>query len=117
MAHGRCRQAPRIRCCAGRLNIEPNTLLRIRSVREIVAPLPYFTQLSPTTTGPVSTGLAVHGPERLPVVTDTATLQLVGIVSRSDLLKLHLPFLTKITRKNASSACGSPTATGTFHRF
>src|SRR5258708_16229024 len=35
----------------------------------------------------VATRLAVHGLERLPVVNDTNTLRLVGIVSRSDLIK------------------------------
>ncbi|MBK3745234.1 CBS domain-containing protein, partial [Paraburkholderia aspalathi] len=38
----------------------------------------------------VATRLAVHGLERLPVVTDAETLQLVGIVSRSDLVKPSL---------------------------
>jgi CBS domain-containing protein len=38
----------------------------------------------------VATRLAVHGLERLPVVTDSETLQLVGIVSRSDLVKPSL---------------------------
>jgi H+/Cl- antiporter ClcA len=35
----------------------------------------------------VATRLAVHGLERLPVVTDAATPHLLGIVSRSDLIK------------------------------
>ena len=35
----------------------------------------------------VATRLAVHGLERLPVVADRQTLRLVGIVSRSDLIK------------------------------
>jgi H+/Cl- antiporter ClcA len=35
----------------------------------------------------VATRLAVHGLERLPVVADQKTLRLVGIVSRSDLIK------------------------------
>jgi CBS domain-containing protein len=38
----------------------------------------------------VATRLAVHGLERLPVVTDRETLRLVGIVSRSDLVKPSL---------------------------
>jgi len=38
----------------------------------------------------VATRLAVHGLERLPVVADATTLQLVGIVSRSDLIKPSL---------------------------
>jgi CBS domain-containing protein len=38
----------------------------------------------------VATRLAVHGLERLPVVTDSETLQLAGIVSRSDLVKPSL---------------------------
>jgi CBS domain-containing protein len=38
----------------------------------------------------VATRLAVHGLERLPVVADSATLQLIGIVSRSDLIKPSL---------------------------
>jgi CBS domain-containing protein len=38
----------------------------------------------------VATRLAVHGLERLPVVTDSETLQLIGIVSRSDLVKPSL---------------------------
>ena len=38
----------------------------------------------------VATRLAVHGLERLPVVADQETLRLVGIVSRSDLVKPSL---------------------------
>jgi len=38
----------------------------------------------------VATRLAVHGLERLPVVRDRETMQLVGIVSRSDLVELSL---------------------------
>ncbi|HEY1608926.1 MAG TPA: chloride channel protein [Paraburkholderia sp.] len=38
----------------------------------------------------VATRLAVHGLERLPVVVDRQSMQLVGIVSRSDLVKLSL---------------------------
>ncbi|WP_322102380.1 chloride channel protein [Paraburkholderia sp. J41] len=38
----------------------------------------------------IATRLAVHGLERLPVVTDRETRRLVGIVSRSDLVKLSL---------------------------
>jgi predicted transcriptional regulator len=38
----------------------------------------------------VATRLAVHGLERLPVVANSETLQLVGIVSRSDLIKPSL---------------------------
>jgi CBS domain-containing protein len=38
----------------------------------------------------VATRLAVHGLERLPVVADANTLQLIGIVSRSDLVKPSL---------------------------
>ncbi|QGZ65869.1 chloride channel protein [Paraburkholderia acidisoli] len=38
----------------------------------------------------IATRLAVHGLERLPVVTDRKTRQLVGIVSRSDLVQLSL---------------------------
>ncbi|MEZ0604330.1 chloride channel protein [Paraburkholderia sp. IW21] len=38
----------------------------------------------------VATRLAVHGLERLPVVADRATMRLVGIVSRSDLIKPSL---------------------------
>ncbi|RQH04468.1 chloride channel protein [Paraburkholderia dinghuensis] len=38
----------------------------------------------------IATRLAIHGLERLPVVTDRTTMRLVGIVSRSDLVKLSL---------------------------
>jgi CBS domain-containing protein len=38
----------------------------------------------------VATRLAVHGLERLPVVADSETLRLIGIVSRSDLVKPSL---------------------------
>jgi H+/Cl- antiporter ClcA/predicted transcriptional regulator len=38
----------------------------------------------------VATRLAIHGLERLPVVEDRETMRLVGIVSRSDLVKLSL---------------------------
>jgi H+/Cl- antiporter ClcA/CBS domain-containing protein len=38
----------------------------------------------------IATRLAIHGLERLPVVADRESLRLVGIVSRSDLVKLSL---------------------------
>jgi H+/Cl- antiporter ClcA/predicted transcriptional regulator len=38
----------------------------------------------------IATRLAVHGLERVPVVADKETLRLIGIVSRSDLIKLSL---------------------------
>jgi CBS domain-containing protein len=38
----------------------------------------------------VATRLAVHGLERVPVVADRQSMQLIGIVSRSDLVKLSL---------------------------
>jgi H+/Cl- antiporter ClcA/CBS domain-containing protein len=38
----------------------------------------------------VAIRLAVHGLERVPVVTDAASRQLVGVVSRSDLIKANL---------------------------
>lgn len=38
----------------------------------------------------IATRLAIHGLERLPVVADRTTMRLVGIVSRSDLVKLSL---------------------------
>ncbi|TDQ81202.1 chloride channel protein [Paraburkholderia silvatlantica] len=38
----------------------------------------------------IATRLAIHGLERLPVVTDRESRRLVGIVSRSDLVKLSL---------------------------
>jgi H+/Cl- antiporter ClcA len=38
----------------------------------------------------VATRLAVHGLERLPVVADRQSMQLIGIVSRSDFVKLSL---------------------------
>ncbi|WP_296660481.1 chloride channel protein [Paraburkholderia sp.] len=38
----------------------------------------------------IATRLAIHDLERLPVVADRTTMQLIGIVSRSDLVKLSL---------------------------
>lgn len=38
----------------------------------------------------VATRLAVHGLERLPVVADRKSMRLIGIVSRSDLIKPSL---------------------------
>src|SRR6185437_1085752 len=38
----------------------------------------------------VATRLAVHGLERLPVVIDATTRELIGVVSRSDLIKPSL---------------------------
>jgi CBS-domain-containing membrane protein len=38
----------------------------------------------------IATRLAVHGLERLPVVTDAQSRRLIGIVSRSDLIKPSL---------------------------
>ncbi|MTW05431.1 CBS domain-containing protein [Pseudoduganella ginsengisoli] len=35
----------------------------------------------------VATRMAVHGVEHLPVVADTESLRLIGVVSRSDLVK------------------------------
>ncbi|HTH61447.1 MAG TPA: chloride channel protein [Paraburkholderia sp.] len=48
------------------------------------------TALASETCRLVATRLAVHGLERLTVVTDRQSMQLVGIVSRSDLVKLSL---------------------------
>ncbi|AYB59981.1 chloride channel protein [Ralstonia solanacearum] len=47
----------------------------------------------------VATRLAVHGLERLPVVADTQSRRLVGIVSRSDLVKLSLAFFDEEQRR------------------
>ncbi|WP_409076720.1 CBS domain-containing protein [Paraburkholderia sp. BL23I1N1] len=43
--------------------------------------------------------LAVHGLERLPVVADSETLQLIGIVSRSDLVKPSLAHFDEEQKK------------------
>jgi CBS-domain-containing membrane protein len=48
--------------------------------------------LSDETCRLVASRLAVHGLERLPVVADRETLRLVGIVSRSDLVKPSLAY-------------------------
>ncbi|MFW6168621.1 MAG: chloride channel protein, partial [Ralstonia sp.] len=47
----------------------------------------------------VATRLAVHGLERLPVVTDSQSRRLVGIVSRSDLVKPSLAFFDEEQRR------------------
>ena len=47
----------------------------------------------------VATRLAVHELERLPVVADRTSLQLVGIVSRSDLVKPSLTFFDEERRR------------------
>jgi H+/Cl- antiporter ClcA/predicted transcriptional regulator len=47
----------------------------------------------------VATRLAVHGLERLPVVADRETLRLVGIVSRSDLVKPSLAHFEEEQKK------------------
>lgn len=47
----------------------------------------------------VATRLAVHGLERLPVVADSQSRQLVGIVSRSDLVKPSLAFFDEEQRR------------------
>ncbi len=47
----------------------------------------------------VATRLAVHGLERLPVVADTQSRRLVGIVSRSDLVKPSLAFFDEEQRR------------------
>jgi len=48
------------------------------------------TALADETCRLVAARLAVHGLERMPVVTDRQSMRLVGIVSRSDLVKLSL---------------------------
>ena len=52
----------------------------------------------------VATRLAVHGLERLPVVADSGTLQLVGIVSRSDLVKPSLVHFDEEHKKGRNEA-------------
>ena len=47
----------------------------------------------------VATRLAVHGLERLPVVADSQSRRLVGIVSRSDLVKPSLAFFDEEQRR------------------
>jgi H+/Cl- antiporter ClcA/CBS domain-containing protein len=47
----------------------------------------------------VATRLAVHGLERLPVVADRDTMRLVGIVSRSDLVKPSLAYFEEEHKK------------------
>ncbi|WP_322056092.1 chloride channel protein [Paraburkholderia sp. J63] len=47
----------------------------------------------------IATRLAVHGLERLPVVSGRDTMRLVGIVSRSDLVKLSLSHFEEETKK------------------
>lgn len=47
----------------------------------------------------VATRLAVHGLERLPVVADSQSRKLVGIVSRSDLVKPSLAFFEEEQRR------------------
>ncbi|HWW72872.1 MAG TPA: CBS domain-containing protein, partial [Duganella sp.] len=62
--------------------------------------LPIFA-LADETCRALATRLAVHQLERLPVVDDAATRRLIGIVSRSDLIKpalsLHAEELTRQT--------------------
>ncbi|NIE63264.1 chloride channel protein [Burkholderia sp. Ax-1719] len=47
----------------------------------------------------IAARLAVHGLERLPVVSTRETMQLVGIVSRSDLVKLSLAHFEEETKR------------------
>ncbi|WP_347322367.1 CBS domain-containing protein, partial [Ralstonia pseudosolanacearum] len=47
----------------------------------------------------VATRLAVHGLERLPVVADAQSRRLVGIVSRSDLVKPSVAFFDEEQRR------------------
>ncbi|WP_322044640.1 chloride channel protein [Paraburkholderia sp. J67] len=47
----------------------------------------------------IAARMAVHGLERLPVVSGRDTMQLVGIVSRSDLVKLSLAHFEEETRR------------------
>ena len=51
----------------------------------------------------VATRLAVHGLERLPVVADSQSRKLVGIVSRSDLIKPSLAFFDEEQRRERFS--------------
>jgi predicted transcriptional regulator len=57
----------------------------------------------------VATRLAVHGLERLPVVADTETLQLIGIVSRSDLIKPSLAHFDEEHKKERFRRLRVPT--------
>ncbi|HEY3599894.1 MAG TPA: chloride channel protein [Paraburkholderia sp.] len=47
----------------------------------------------------IATRLAVHGLERLPVVTDRKSMRLVGIVSRSDLIKPSMGYFEEEHKK------------------
>ena len=47
----------------------------------------------------VSNRLAVHGLERLPVVSDAQSRRLVGLISRSDLVKPSLAFFEEEERR------------------
>ncbi|WP_321942511.1 chloride channel protein [Paraburkholderia tropica] len=47
----------------------------------------------------IATRLAVHGLERMPVVSDRQSMRLVGIVSRSDFVKLSLSHFEEETKK------------------
>ena len=51
---------------------------------------PPIVALAGETCGSVATRLAVHELERLPVVDDAVSRRLVGLVSRSDLIKASL---------------------------
>ncbi|WP_176081341.1 chloride channel protein [Paraburkholderia tropica] len=47
----------------------------------------------------IATRLAVHGLERMPVVSDRQSMRIVGIVSRSDFVKLSLSHFEEETKK------------------
>ena len=47
----------------------------------------------------MSNRLAVHGLERLPVVSDAQSRRLVGLISRSDLVKPSLAFFEEEERR------------------
>ncbi len=61
-----------------------------QTVRELFGANVPIMALPEETCRTVATRLAVHGLERLPVVADAQTRDLMGIISRSDLIKPSL---------------------------
>lgn len=78
------------RACLERFCREDDALERATTLAQLLDQMPPAFALASETCRLVATRLAVHGLERLPVVADPKSMRLVGVVSRSDLIKPSL---------------------------
>ncbi|TAM04731.1 MAG: CBS domain-containing protein [Paraburkholderia sp.] len=70
-----------------------------KTLGDLLAPRVPDVALPEETCRQIATRLAIHDLERLPVVADRTSMQLIGIVSRSDLVKLSLAHFEEEQKK------------------